>query len=97
MNSLQVWMLIGIPALALAGAMFVRRSSWLALVGYAAMLGGFGGMAVFDRTSAAVFGGMIALLYASGRGGSVERLATRDNEEGVPDAALPPDRRAGNA
>lgn len=97
MNTLQVWMLIGIPSLALAGAMFVRRSSWRALVGYAALLGGFGGMAVFDRASAAVFGGLIALLYAAGRGGVIERQGTRDNEEGMPDAALPPARRAGNA
>lgn len=95
MNTLQVWMLIGVPALALAGAMFIRRSSWRSLVGYAALLVGFGAMAVYDRTSAAIFGGLIALVYAAGRGGSIERVATRDNEEGVEDAALHPNRRRG--
>lgn len=97
MNTLQVWMLIGLPALALAGAMFVRHSSWRAYVGYAALLGGFAGVAVYDRTSAAVFGGLVALLYAAGRGGAVENQEDRSNEEGVPDAALTPARRTGSA
>lgn len=95
MNVLQVWVLIGIPALALAGAMFVRRSSWRALVGYAALLAGFGGMAVYDRTSAAVFGGFVALLYAAGRGGAMERQSLREDIVGVEDAALLPSRRRG--
>jgi hypothetical protein len=94
-NVLQVWMLIGIPALALAGAMFVRRSTWRSLVGYAALLAGFGGMAVYDRTSAAVFGGLVALLYAAGRGGSLERDDPRVDVLGVEDAALLPSRRRG--
>ncbi len=97
MNVLQVWMLIGIPALAIAGAMFIRRSSWRAYVGYAAMLAGFGGMAVYDRTSAAVFGGLMALLYAAGRGGSLEKHDLREDEEGVEDASLLPSRRLGHA
>jgi hypothetical protein len=94
-NVLQVWMLIGIPALALAGAMFVRRSAWRALVGYVALLAGFGGMAVYDRTSAAVFGGLMALLYGAGRGGSIEGHDLRRDVEGVEDAALLPSRRRG--
>jgi hypothetical protein len=94
-NSLQVWMLIGIPSLALAGAAFVRRGTVGSIIGYAALLGGFAGMAVYDRTSAAVFGGLTALLYAAGRGGAIERQDQRVNEEGVPDAALTPSRRSG--
>lgn len=97
MTSLQVWMLIGIPSLALAGAMFIQRSTWRAPLGYAALLAGFGGMAVYDRTSAAVFGGLTALMYAAGRGGAIEHQPDRANEEGVPDEALHPARRAGNA
>lgn len=93
MDVLQVWMLIGIPALALAGAMFVRRSPWRAAVGYLVLLAGFGGMAVYDRANAAVFGGLIALLFAAGRGGSLEREELRRNEQAVPDAALYPPRR----
>ncbi len=97
MNVLQVWMLIGVPALALAGAMFVRRSSWRATLGYVALLAGFGGMAVYDRSSAAVFGGLTALLYAAGRGGSIEKVSLRQNEAGVEDAALYPTRRLGHS
>ncbi|MGI9015698.1 MAG: hypothetical protein ACR2HR_01095 [Euzebya sp.] len=95
MNVLQVWLLIGIPAAALACAMFIRRSPWRAMVGYAALLVGFGGLAVYDRTSAAVFGGVTALVYAAGRGGAVEREQLHENEEGVEDAALHPRRRRG--
>ena len=94
MNVLQVWMLIGVPALALAGALFVRRSPWRSVVGYAVLFAGFGGMAVYDRANAAVFGGLIALLYAAGRGGSIERIDTRADELAVPDASLHPKRRA---
>jgi hypothetical protein len=69
---LQVWLFVGIPALALATAMFVGRSRWRSLLGYAALLVGFGVMVFFDRTSAAIFGGLLALVYASGRGGDKE-------------------------
>lgn len=96
MNVLQVWMLIGIPALALAGAMFHRHSWWRAYIGYGAMLAGFAGMVVYDRVSAAVFGGLIALLYAAGRGGSIEGVDDRADELGVEDAALLPSRRRGH-
>ncbi|CAN5635122.1 hypothetical protein BH24ACT15_BH24ACT15_18520 [soil metagenome] len=95
MNTLQVWMLIGIPTLMLAAAMFVRRSPWRSYIGYAALLAGFAGMAVYSRTSAAVFGGLTALLYAAGRGGTLERQSLRQDEEGVEDAALHPARRFG--
>lgn len=94
MNVFQVWMLIGLPALALAAAMFIRRSSWRAYVGYGALILGFAGMAVYDRMSAGVFGGLAALFFAAGRGGSIERVDLRENEEGVPDASLTPARRS---
>ncbi|CAN5406633.1 hypothetical protein BH23ACT9_BH23ACT9_31340 [soil metagenome] len=96
MTILQAWMLIGIPALALAGAAFIRRSFAGSAIGYVALLAGLGGMAVYDRFSAAVFGGVVALLFAAGRGGSIEREPDRMNEEGVPDAALHPTRRSGS-
>lgn len=93
MDVLQAWMLIGIPTLALAGALFVRRSPWRSLVGYVVLLAGFGGMAYYDRASAAVLGGLVALLYAAGRGTALERTASGADEAGVPDAALHPSRR----
>lgn len=95
MTTLQVWMLIGIPTLMLAAAMFVRRSPWRSYVGYAALLIGFAGTAAYSRISAAIFGGLTALLYAAGRGGTIERQSLRRDEEGVEDAALHPNRRFG--
>jgi hypothetical protein len=69
---LQLWLFVGIPALALALALFVGRSRWRSLAGYVVLIVGFGVMVVFDRASAAVFGGLLALVYASGRGGDSE-------------------------
>lgn len=93
MDVLQVWMLIGIPALALAGALWLRHSPWRAALGYGVMLAGFFGMAYYDRVSAAVFGGLIALVYAAGRGGSIESQDDHQDEYGVPNEALLPSRR----
>jgi hypothetical protein len=70
---LQLWLFVGIPALALATALFVGRSPWRSRLGYLVLLVGFGVMVFFDRTSAAIFGGLLALVYASGRGGDRER------------------------
>jgi mannose/fructose/N-acetylgalactosamine-specific phosphotransferase system component IIC len=66
---LHAWLLFGIPALALGAAMFVGRSPWRSLVGYLALGIGFATMTVFDRASGAVFGALLALVYAAGRGG----------------------------
>ena len=95
MNPVQAWLLIGIPSLALGLALFLRRSTWRALLGYAVLLGGFAGLAVTHRPSAAVFGGITALVYAAGRGGGVELQDRYPDEEGVPDEALLPSRRRG--
>lgn len=84
MSLLQAWLIIGVPGLALAVAMFLVRSPVRALVGYLAVLGAFVGMAFVDRPSAAVFGGLLALLYAAGRGGDLERERQQD-EVGLPD------------
>ncbi len=72
MTLLQLWLVVGIPALALAAAMFVGRSRWRSLLGYLLLLIGFGVMAAFHAASAALFGGLLALVYASGRGGDRE-------------------------
>jgi hypothetical protein len=66
----HAWLFFGIPTLALGAAMFVGRSTWRSLVGYALLATGFATMTVFDRASGAVFGAAIALVYAAGRGGS---------------------------
>lgn len=72
MTVLQVWLVFGLPALLLGLALFVGRSPWRAALGYVVLFVGFGTVAAFDRASAAVFGGLLALLYATGRGGMME-------------------------
>lgn len=72
MTLLQVWLFIGIPALALATACFLGRSWWRSLVGYAVLAVGFVLVAVFSPASGAAIGALIALLYAAGRGGQIE-------------------------
>jgi hypothetical protein len=72
MSILQVWLLFGLPALLLGGALFVGRSSWRTVLGYVVLVVGFFALAAFDRVSAAIFGGVIILLIAAGRGGRGE-------------------------
>ncbi len=93
MNPVQLWLVVGIPSLVIGLALFLRRSPIRALLGYMALGAGFGIMSVVHRPSAAVFGGVLALLYAAGRGGSMEHVDLRLDEEGVPDQALHPLRR----
>lgn len=73
MTVMQAWLLFGVPALVLALVLFSGRSPWRSGVGYVVLLAGFAALAAFDRASAAVFGGLLALLFAAGRGGTMER------------------------
>lgn len=95
MNVVQAWLLVGIPALALGVACFAVRRAWASALGYLVLLGGFAGLAFLHRTSGAVFGGLLALLYAAGRGGRAEGGTREANRVGVPDEALHPVRRRG--
>ena len=95
MTPVQVWLTVGIPTLAIGLALFLRRSPVRALLGYAVLALGFGVVSIYHRPSGAVFGGLLALLYAAGRGGRMERQDLRPDEEGVPDEALHPLRRRG--
>lgn len=72
MTALQAWLIAGIPSLALAAIAFVGRSPWRSLLGYVSLAAGFGVLVTAHRASAVVFAGVIALLYASGRGGRDE-------------------------
>jgi hypothetical protein len=69
---LQAWLVVGIPVLAVAALLFLRRSPLRAVLGYLTLLIGFGLMVVLHPPSAAVLGGLMALLYAAGRGGNLE-------------------------
>jgi hypothetical protein len=96
-HPVQVWLIIGIPALVVGLALFLRRSPVRALFGYAVLAVGFGVVSAYHRPSGAVFGGLLALLYAAGRGGVMERNNPHPDEEGVPNPALHPFRRRPNA
>lgn len=85
MSVLQAWLVIGIPGLVVGLAMFLVRSPARALVGYAVLLAAFVGMATVDRISGALFGGLLALLYAAGRGGQMERERPHDDAVGLPE------------
>lgn len=82
MTLLQAWLFIGIPAAALGFAMFIGASRWRPLVGYAILLLGFAGMVWFHAPSGAIFGLLVALLYAAGRGGSGERNIAEQSATG---------------
>lgn len=82
MSLLQAWLMIGVPGLVLGMGLFVVRSPARAMAGYVVLVATFVGMALVDRMSAAVVGGLLALLYAAGRGGDLER-EERDDGEGV--------------
>jgi hypothetical protein len=92
-SPVQVWLVVAIPTLLLGLALFLRRSPLRAMLGYAVLAVGFGVTSYYHRPSGAVFGGLLALLYAAGRGGALERQGSHPDEEGVPDAALHPFRR----
>lgn len=84
MTVLQAWLLIGLPALLLSTALFVGRSPVRAALGYVVLVAGFLGMAGVERVSAGVVGGLLALLYAAGRGGRREREAAAPGDRDGP-------------
>lgn len=72
-GSLQAWLVIGIPVLGVCAGLFLTRNPQAALLAYALLTAGFLLLAVVDRVAGAVFGALLALLYAAGRGGPAER------------------------
>jgi hypothetical protein len=89
-NAVQAWLLVGIPALILACALFYGRSRLRTRLGYVALLGAFAALTAVDRASGAVVGGVIALLYAAGRGGQMETEASNSSLVAMPDAVRNP-------
>ena len=83
MSVIQAWLLFGLPALILGLTLFIGRSPLRTALGYLVLLTGFATMAVYGRAGAALFGGLLALLFAAGRGGATEddpQLATPGND-----------------
>lgn len=70
MNSLQAWLIVGMPSVLIIGALFVGRSATRAMFGYLVLIG----TVIFflavpgDRISAAAMGLVTFLLVATGRG-----------------------------
>ena len=85
MGVLQVWLVVGIPVLIIGLVLFASRSPVRKLIGYLILAAGFVVVALVDRASAAVFGGVLALLYAAGQG-----LSRRDDDSGTESAAPAP-------
>lgn len=69
LGALQAWLLVGVPSLLVATGLYLKRTPVAGMVAFLVISAGFVGMALADRVSAAVFGALLALLYASGRGG----------------------------
>lgn len=90
MSILQVWLVVGIPGLILALALFYGRSRLRTMLGYAVLLTVFGLMLTVDRGSAAVIGGIAALLYGAGRGGEAESGGEDTSTIAVPDQVRRP-------
>ena len=95
MSILQVWLVVGLPALLVAFALFYGRSRIRTFLGYMALLVAFGALLTVDRASAAVVGGIGALLYAAGRGGQAESETRDTSTIAVPDVVRRPARQRG--
>lgn len=93
MSTLQVWLVVGVPALVLAFALFYGRSRIRSLLGYLVLAIAAGIMLTVDRASGALVGGLAALLYAAGRGGQAETEVVDTSTMAVPDTVRRPARR----
>ena len=93
MSILQVWLVVGVPALILACALFYGRSRLRTALGYVVLLVAFGLMLTVDPASATVVGGIVALLYATGRGGTVEGEVYDSSTLAVPESTRRPARQ----
>ena len=85
MDILQAWLVVAVPLLIAAFALFYGRSRIRTALGYLALLVAFGFMVTIDRSSAAVIGGLAALAYGAGRGGQAESEVSDTSIIAVPD------------
>lgn len=69
MSVVQVWLLIGVPVLFGAGALYTARSPALSALGVLVALAGAVAVTTVDRASGAVLGALAVLLYAAGSAG----------------------------
>ena len=69
MTVMQVWLLIGVPVLFGALALYTARSPALNALGVLVALAGAVAVTAVDRASGAVLGVLAVLLYAAGSAG----------------------------
>ena len=69
MSVVQVWLLIGVPVLFGAVALYTARSSALNALGVLLTVAGAVAVTTVDRASGAVLGVLAVLLYAAGSAG----------------------------
>ena len=70
MDPLQLWLVVGVPGLVAAAALFVGRSRLRAWIGYAVLVALVAAFAVTPGgvLSAAAIGAIVVVLVANGRG-----------------------------
>lgn len=85
MRVVQVWLVAGIPLLAVAFALFYGRSRIRTMLGYVVLLIAFAVVVSVDQASGAMIGVVAALLYAAGRGGQADVDAEDTSTIAVPD------------
>ena len=86
MSILQAWLVVGIPLLIVAFALFYGRSRIRTALGYLALLIAFGVMLTVDAASAVAIGGLASLAYGAGRGGQAESEVADTSRIAVPDS-----------
>lgn len=69
MSAAAGWFLIGVPALIACLALFATRRRAFNLAAYGVLAVGSVALTTVHRPSGALLGGLLALLYATGRGG----------------------------
>ncbi len=92
MSILQLWLVVGVPALILAATLFYGASRLRTAFGYLVLLAAFGVMVSVDPASGAAVGAIAALLYAAGRGGQAEREGRDTSTIAVPEQVRRPAR-----
>lgn len=85
MTIVQVWLVVALPLLVLAFALFYGRSRIRTGLGYLVLLIAFGIVVSVDPASGAAIGGVAALLYAAGRGGQADAGSDDTSTIAVPD------------
>lgn len=72
MTGVQVWLLVGVPALVLGLLLLLASRVVATLLAYVVLAAGFAVVTRVDRASGTVFAILLALLYATGRGSRPE-------------------------